>query len=137
MSRPPTIDIAAAIHLICAECARTTGRAVSRISIILGTLSFPILSLSQPSLFHPTHHPHQKQDKKAGHTNTHQNQKPRTEPSKVHNGIIPTLDKIIRVCASSTDPVWKRGEDVGYDDEEGEVFFEEGAGEDYEEESDC
>jgi hypothetical protein len=40
------------------------------------------------------------------HTNTHQNQKPRTEPSKIHDCIATALDKIIWIGASSADPIW-------------------------------
>ena len=71
------------------------------------------------------------------HTKPHNNQKPRTEPPKIYHCIPTRFDEIIRVSASATDPIWQRREDVGCDDQEGEVLFKEGAGEDYEKEADC
>ncbi len=69
--------------------------------------------------------------------NTHNNQKASAESTEINDGIAWALDEIIGVGASSADPVGKRGEDVGCDDEEGQVLVEAGAGEDYEEETDC
>jgi hypothetical protein len=52
------------------------------------------------------------------HTNTHKDQETGTELSEIHNGVAAALHEIIRVGASSADPVWDRGEHVGSDDEE-------------------
>jgi hypothetical protein len=51
-------------------------------------------------------------------TDTHKDQEAGTELSEIHNGVAAALHEIIRVSASSADPVWDRSEDVGRDDEE-------------------
>merc|ERR1711977_378412 len=61
--------------------------------------------------------------------NPHQHQKPRTESPEIHNRIPRTLNEIIRIGASSTDPVGQGSEHVGCNDEEGQVLVEEGASE--------
>lgn len=71
-------------------------------------------------------------------TDTHQYQKPSTEPPKIHNGISATLtDKVIWIGASTADPVWQRSEDISGDNEEGEVLVEQGARKNDEEKAYC
>ena len=74
--------------------------------------------------------------RKGKHTNPHHNQKPRAEPPEINHRIPTALHEIIRVGTSPADPVGEGRDDVGCYDEEGEVVFPEGGGEDDEEEAD-
>lgn len=69
-------------------------------------------------------------------TDPHHNQEPGAEPAEIQHGAPAALHEIIRVRTSAAYPVGEGGEDVGGDDEEGEVVAPEGGGEDDEQESD-
>ncbi|KAJ8606269.1 hypothetical protein MRB53_041091 [Persea americana] len=124
---------------ISAVCANMTGSAMCSQS----------MSVTPPLLHHlASHHnlppsppQHTIRERKRGiRTNTHDNQEPRHKPPKVHNRAASSrarVDKIVRIGASSADPIRHRSEGVGCDDEERQVVVEEGGAEDDEEEADC
>ncbi|KAI4256994.1 MAG: hypothetical protein L6R42_005912 [Xanthoria sp. 1 TBL-2021] len=69
-------------------------------------------------------------------TNAHHNQEAGTKSPEIHYGAPTALHEIIGVRTSAAYPVGEGSEDVGGDDEEGEVVAPEGGGEDDEEKSD-
>lgn len=69
-------------------------------------------------------------------TNSHDDHKPRQESPQLDNAAASTVHKVIAIAGFAAQPVGDRGEDVGRDNEEGEVVLEEGAGEDNEKEAD-
>lgn len=69
-------------------------------------------------------------------TDSHDDKESREEAPEVQHGGAGALDEVVGVGAAAADPVGHGGEDVGGDDEEGQVLLEEGAGEDDEEEAD-
>ena len=64
------------------------------------------------------------------HTNAHNYQETSAELSEIYNNISAALHEIIGVGASSADPVWYRGEDVGCNNEKWEILFKQSARED-------
>lgn len=77
------------------------------------------------------------QNRMKPHTNSHNHQESRHEPSQLHNAAAATVHEIILRLRLSAEPIGHRCDYVGCDDEEGEVVLEEGGGEDDEEEADC
>lgn len=70
--------------------------------------------------------------KESALTNSHTHKKPCHESSEIDNRV-PRVFVVIWVGASSTYPVRQRCDNVGSDDQEGQVLVEERAREDYEE----
>lgn len=68
-------------------------------------------------------------------TNPHDYQEPRHEPPQLDYPVGPAVHKVILVLGLAADPVRDGRDDVGGDDQEGEVVFEQGGGEDDEEEA--
>lgn len=68
-------------------------------------------------------------------THAHDDKEAGAEAAEVEDGGAGALDKVVGVGAAAADPVGDGGDDVGGDDEQGEVGMEEGAGQDDEEEA--
>ncbi|KAI7091962.1 hypothetical protein KC356_g302 [Hortaea werneckii] len=68
-------------------------------------------------------------------TYPHHDQETRHEAPQLDDAVGPAVHKVILVLGLAADPVRDGRDDVGGDDQEGEVVFEQGGGEDDEEEA--